>query len=705
MSGTIESSMGVRARGVAPAVALGVMQTGSAISLAALVYSGDASDRLGPAVASFLLGSIIVSVVLALRSTFETMVASANSSVTVVVAALAVSLLDDVSSDKATTVAAFVAIATLVASVFTYLMGRFNLGDLVRFVPFPVVGGYVAGTGWLMLEGGVEVLVDRRMGIADVTDLFTADLAQFWVPGVLLALAIVFLPGVTGPSILILAAIAGFRIVVNRVSDIETVQEDGWTLGPLPDSNGVGILTPDDLQAVDWSAIAGATPGLAAVTVIAVVGLLLNITGVEAETGENIDVDQELRLSGAASIGSGLFGGTVGYVGIGQTLLARRLQTSSLLVSLSFVGLALVTILVGPNLIGSMPRFVAGALVMAPGIALLHRWFRDGILNGSTTDRILTIVIPITMLFLGVLEGVGLGIAIAAALFVIRYASLNPVRLETTGATMRSNLDRDADAVKTLKAVGSTTFILGLDGFLFFGTAAHIGHRVRSQLESDSEIRNVILDFRQVTGIDSSAQAELQRLLRRCDHDGVHLQFSDLRPDLVETMATNGHRDRIHPDLDRALESVEQSLLAHEDQDASLPLDVPLLEPGLAVHFDTVHVEAGANIITARDEGAPLYIVESGTFTVWVPNISRDRRLRRVARGAFLGEVGFFTGDPATASVTADSDAVVLRMDHATFEDLTETQPAVAWKLTQLVLERTARRLATTNSLINDLLR
>jgi CRP-like cAMP-binding protein len=185
----------------------------------------------------------------------------------------------------------------------------------------------------------------------------------------------------------------------------------------------------------------------------------------------------------------------------------------------------------------------------------------------------------------------------------------------------------------------------------------------------------------------------------------VQLQFSDLRPDLVETMATNGHRDRIHPDLDRALESVEEAMLAQTDHEASLPADVPLLEPGLAAHFDTVHVDAGSNIITARDEGTPLYIVESGTFTVWVPNISRDRRLRRVARGAFLGEVGFFTGDPATATVTADVNATVLRMDHATFEDLTETEPAAAWKLTQLVLERTARRLATTNSLINDLLR
>jgi len=703
MSGTVQQARSGRARAVAPALALGLMQTGSAISLAALIFAEDTSSRLGPAVVSFLLGSLIVSVVMALRSSFTTMVASANSSVTVVVAALAVRLLDDVADDKAVTVAAFVAIATVVSSILTYLMGKFELGELVRFVPFPVIGGYVAGTGWLMLDGGMRVVLNRGVGLF-TADLFTAEFAQFWVPGVLLALAIVFIPGATKPSALIVLAIVGFHLVVQTTSDIDSVEADGWLLGPLPDSSGLGILSPNDLQAVDWAAIARATPGIAAVTVISIVGLLLNITGVEAEMGENVDVDHELRLSGGASIASGLVGGTVGYVGIGQTLLARRLHTSSHMVSLAFVAIALTTFLAGPEVLGAVPRFVAGALVMAPGLALLQRWFVDGILKGSSTDRVLTVVIPVTMGFFGVLEGVGLGIAIAAGLFVIRYASLNPVRLETTGATMRSNLDRDADDLALLKIEGASTLILGLGGFLFFGTAARVGHRVRAALESEQETHNIILDFRQVTGIDSSAEAELQRLLRRCEQHDAHLHFSDLRPALLESMTANGHHDRIFPDLDRALESVEETLLADRPHDMSTSTDTGLA-PALAAHFETIDVKAGTNIITALEKGSPLFLVQSGTFTVWVPNTSRSRRLRRVAPGAFLGEVGFFTGDAATATVTADSDAILLRMDHATFDQLTESQPAVAWQLTQLILQRTARRLASTNSLVNDLLR
>ena len=53
-------------------------------------------------------------------------------------------------------IAATLVVTVLCGAVF-FALGKFKLGNLVRFVPYPVVGGFLAGTGWLLLKGGIYV--------------------------------------------------------------------------------------------------------------------------------------------------------------------------------------------------------------------------------------------------------------------------------------------------------------------------------------------------------------------------------------------------------------------------------------------------------------------------------------------------------------------------------------------------------------------
>ncbi len=56
-----------------------------------------------------------------------------------------------------TVVAATMVVTLLLTGVTFALLGVFRLGNLVRFVPYPVVGGFLAGTGWLLFKGGIDV--------------------------------------------------------------------------------------------------------------------------------------------------------------------------------------------------------------------------------------------------------------------------------------------------------------------------------------------------------------------------------------------------------------------------------------------------------------------------------------------------------------------------------------------------------------------
>ena len=69
------------------------------------------------------------------------------------------------------TVVAATMIVTLATGVTFALLGVFRLGNLVRFVPYPVVGGFLAGTGWLLFKGGIGVAASIQPYMRSIDDL------------------------------------------------------------------------------------------------------------------------------------------------------------------------------------------------------------------------------------------------------------------------------------------------------------------------------------------------------------------------------------------------------------------------------------------------------------------------------------------------------------------------------------------------------
>ncbi len=67
-------------------------------------------------------------------------------------------------------------------------MGIFRLGGLIRFIPYPVIGGFLAGTGWLLVRGSFGVMADASLTFAGLPHLFQADVLHRWLPGLLFAI-------------------------------------------------------------------------------------------------------------------------------------------------------------------------------------------------------------------------------------------------------------------------------------------------------------------------------------------------------------------------------------------------------------------------------------------------------------------------------------------------------------------------------------
>src|SRR5690606_18828423 len=84
------------------------------------------------------------------------------------------------------TVAALCGLTTVVTGLVFVVVGWLRLGALVRFLPYPVMGGFLAGTGWLLLAGGVSVMTGRYLDLSDLG----AALGPNWPATVLPGLAL-----------------------------------------------------------------------------------------------------------------------------------------------------------------------------------------------------------------------------------------------------------------------------------------------------------------------------------------------------------------------------------------------------------------------------------------------------------------------------------------------------------------------------------
>jgi len=138
-------------------------------------------------------------------------------------------------NDTIATIVAAVALTTVAIGATAYLLGVFGLGRFIRFVPFPVIGGFLAGSGWLILLGGIGVVVGHSVRFADLSLLVEPSAllrfgtaAAFLFPVALLQIRLpigLVLPAVTLATIVIFNLVTFFGGI-----STEVLRADGWLI-------------------------------------------------------------------------------------------------------------------------------------------------------------------------------------------------------------------------------------------------------------------------------------------------------------------------------------------------------------------------------------------------------------------------------------------------------------------------------------------
>ena len=194
-------------------------------------------------------------------------------------------------------------------------------------MPYPVVGGFLAGTGWLLFKGGVYVASGVSPFFKPLSDLGAAEALQRWLPalafGVILLLAVrVIKRPLVIPAVIVIGLLAFVTGMVATGSSMDEVRGGKWLLGSFDAAILWKTWTLSALGGADWLSVLESWAGIVAAVFVATFAILFNISGTELVLDRDLDTNQELRDAGVLNVVSGALGGIPGYHALSLTALA-----------------------------------------------------------------------------------------------------------------------------------------------------------------------------------------------------------------------------------------------------------------------------------------------------------------------------------------------------------------------------------------------
>jgi SulP family sulfate permease len=376
------------------------------------------------------------------------------------------------------------------AGFFQALFGFLRLGNLIRYIPSPVMAGFQNAVAILMFVSQLAPMLGLPRHVTALELIGHPSLAQpltFFV-GLVTCLAIWLGPRVASriPPI-VLGLVAGTAAHYGLAA---LGQREG--LGPiigtipvaLPASSYVpdvaSVLTRGDLDPL-WPTVALAAATLA---IIASLDALLCAKTVESVTGARIPGNRILARLGLGNMVAACFGGIAGGVNLGSTFANHRAGGRTWVSVVVTVALLMMTVLFLGPVIALIPRVVIAGTLVVVAIQLLDRWSLQAIRRllsrdlvygkAMALDLLVVVLVATVTLVSNLVAGVAVGVAVAVLFFLLRM-SKSVIRRTYRADVVRSRRTRDPRLMELLSGEGRKIVAFELEGPIFFGTAGPSG--------------------------------------------------------------------------------------------------------------------------------------------------------------------------------------------------------------------------------------
>lgn len=717
--------------------ALGAVAVVTTIApLVALIFDGALQAYAATGASLALFSAAVASLVLAWRSSFENTLALPIPEEMVVMAAISSSVVAAMppgvgDREMLHSVIAAIALTSILTGIVLFALGQLRAGESIRFLPYPVIGGAFAGLGFLLAQGAFRVLLGGPFSLSLLWSAMRLPILWRWLPSTLLAVLLLVLARRMPRNLALFSvAVAGslgfYSILWARGIPVAVASAQGWLLGPFPaEERFWQPLGLESLGSVNWDVLLPQIPQMLSIVAVAALSVLLVSSGIELAAERDLDLDRELRATGLANILSGLGGGLVGSPSAASVEAYRwgaHSRWVGVTAAVSYLGVSLW----GLQGLAFFPRPVLGALLLYLGLDLLWQWLHDTLLRLPLRDYALVLAIALTIATFGFTTGIVIGFSIAIFEFVWDYSQLSIARAVFSGANCSSRVLRSVHQERFLREHGDATYILQLQGLIFFGTVHKFLRLLRARLSNPSlePLKYVVLDFRWVGGIDSSAAIGFAKLRQTLARSKVTCLLVHLSPPLEAHLRQSGallEGDPTYssfPDLEAAIEWCEAQLLEatrwRRARKLPVVLQLQLLfdnQAEVAAKFvqylEKIQVAAEACIFTQDETAESIYFIESGQIGTiahfknpLAPAVPAkpdapepSRRVQTLQAGTFVGELEFLTGARYQLSAIADSACTLYRLERTAFERMQRESPTTAFAFTHFINALLAERL------------
>ncbi len=698
------------------------------LTYAALIFSGPLAPWLSYGIAVTFLSAAVASAVVAWRSSLPFAIAGPDSSTSAVIAALVAAMAERLTATGQTELLAPVlivmALATGMTGLFLSGLGLMRAGRAIRFVPYPVIGGFMAATGWLMVVGAVAVIAGNKLTLGNIGDFGAPAMLGKLAAGLVVAATLeLLLSRSQSPFILpgvLLAAVAAAHLgFAAGGMSVAAAQSSGWLFEPQHAATLASPWHMRALAAFPWSSLPALSGELVAVMFVTVVSLLLNTTGVEMATRREADIDRELKALGLASLVTAALGGFVSCLSLSRTSLNFNLGARNRLPGLTVAAIAGLMLLIGPGFLGYAPKFALGGALIFAGARLLRRWIVQSARQLHLSEYASLLAVTLIIVEWGFIAGVLIGVIIGCATFAVSASRVNAIKFSFDGSEYRSRLDRSAEELAILARHGPELQGMALQSYLFFGSANRLYQHVKELLRRRGDCRYLLFDFRLVTGIDSSATHSFSQIKQAAGEAGARIVLVNLKDDLRRALQNTGlltPEVMVASDLDRALESCEDLIVAaHRGEGTESDSLRGWLGKALgsAEHADALaalcrRFEVGPGEIIAR-QGEPsnsMHFILDGRVGIVVDmGDGHAVRVRSLGRHTTIGEMGLISGRPRSATIEAEAQSVLYELSLAHFDEIKRDMPALGQALLSYVIAVMAERLSFASRVIGVLQR
>jgi sulfate permease, SulP family len=457
-----------------------------------------------------------------------------------------------------------VILATLMAGLILVAAGFLRLGTYIKFIPYPVTVGFTAGIAVIILVSQLKDLFGLTLSAKEPGELIpklealaralpTANLSAVTIA--LLSIAIIAALRILRPSWpgILIAVVAAALATWALSLPVETI---GSRFGGIPRELPLPALprfSVEKAQAVLPDAIAFA--------LLAAIESLLSAVVADGMTGRRHRSNCELVAQGIANIGSALFGGICVTGLIARTATNVRAGARGPVSGMLHSVFLLLFMLIAAPLASYIPLAALAAVSVVVAWPMAEKQEFATLIRSSRGDATVLLATFLLTIFRDLTEGILVGFALGAVLFINRMAQMTGIENDTPLVTADRADDGNGDRVPydAKLALDPEVLVYRITGAFFFGAASAVG----TVLDGIADKRRAfVVDFAAVPFLDSTAANAMGRVAAKARRQGIKLFITGASPTVRRALLTHGvspPRARYRETIARAVADIKGS--------------------------------------------------------------------------------------------------------------------------------------------------